>query len=111
MTPSFRPLFLILVITVAVAVHSTVAQGPLTPPGVPVPTMKTLDQIDSKLEKRTPIEALPFTISAPGSYYVTGNLTGVAGQHGITIDADNVTLDLGGFELVGPGSGVTAASA
>src|SRR5436190_21193357 len=79
------------------------AQGPLTPPGAPAPTMKTLDQI----EPRTPISALPFTIGAPGSYYVTGNLTGVAAQHGITINADNVTLDLGGFERAGPGSGVT----
>jgi parallel beta-helix repeat protein len=66
--------------------------------------MKTLDQI----EPRTPISALPFTISAPGSYFITGNLTGVAGQHGITINADHVTLDLGGFELVGPGGAVTA---
>src|SRR3954471_10947563 len=78
-------------------------QGSLTPPGAPAPTMKTLDQI----EPRTPISALPFTITQPGSYFVTGNLTGVAGQSGITINADNVTLDLGGFELVGPGSGVT----
>lgn len=81
------------------------SQGPLTPPGAPAPTMKTLDQI----EPRTPISALPFTINSPGSYYITGNLTGVANQHGITINADNVTLDLGGFELVGPGSGVTTA--
>jgi parallel beta-helix repeat protein len=81
------------------------AQGPLTPPGAPAPTMKTLDQ----LEPRTPISSLPFTINAPGSYYVTGNLTGPAGQHGITVDADNVTLDLGGFELVGPGSGTFSA--
>src|SRR5678815_2306816 len=80
------------------------AQGPLTPPGAPAPTMKTLEQI----EPRTPISALPFTITASGSYYVTGNLTGVANQHGITINADNVTLDLGGFELVGPGIGLTS---
>lgn len=66
--------------------------------------MKSLSQI----EPRTPISTLPFTISVPGAYYVTDNLTGVAGQPGISIDADNVTLDLGGFELVGPGSGVTA---
>src|SRR4030095_6606576 len=73
---------------------TALAQGPLTPPGAAAPTMKTLDQ----LEPRTPISTLPFTISSPGSYYVTSNLTGVAGQHGITINADNVTLDLGGFE-------------
>jgi hypothetical protein len=75
------------------------AQGPLTPPpGAPAPTMKTLEQI----EPRTPISALPFTISSPGSYYVSGDLVVVANQHGISIDASNVTLDLGGFELVSP---------
>ncbi|MDW7979440.1 MAG: right-handed parallel beta-helix repeat-containing protein [Verrucomicrobiales bacterium] len=48
---------------------------------------------------------MPFQIASPGSYYLTTNLTGFPGQNGITISADNVTLDLMGFELVGvPGS-------
>lgn len=76
--------------------------GPLAPPGAPAPTMKSLDEIDAKLEKRTPISSLPFTITASGSYYVTGHLTGTASQHGISIDASDVTLDLGGFTLTGP---------
>jgi hypothetical protein len=83
------------------------AQGPLPPPGPPGPTMKTLDQIDgkldtidAKLDKRTPISSLPFTIGTPGSYYLTGNLqfTAAAG-HAITITVSNVTLDLMGFTL------------
>jgi parallel beta-helix repeat protein len=73
------------------------AQGSLTPPGAPAPMMKTLAQI----EPRTPISSLPFTISAPGSYYVTTNLTGASGSHGIAIAAGNVTLDLNGFSLLG----------
>jgi hypothetical protein len=77
------------------------AQGPLAPPGPPGPTMKTLDQIDAKLEKRIPISGLPLTISTPGSYYVTGDLTGSQGNAGITINTDNVTIDLNGFTLIG----------
>lgn len=78
------------------------AQGPLTPPGAPAPTMKSLDQIES----RTPIPASPatpvngphFTISSPGSYYLTGNVT-VDHGHGIVISSSDVTLDLNGFRI------------
>lgn len=83
-------------------------QGTLTPPGAPAATMKTLDQLDAKLEKRTPISSLPFTISASGSYYLTANLTQVGTGAGITISADNVTVDLGGFTLSGTLSGTAA---
>ena len=78
-------------------VSTCFAQGSLTPPGAPSATMKTLAQI----EPRTPIAVLPFAINAPGSYYLTTNLTGVATQHGITISASGVTIDLMGFELAG----------
>jgi hypothetical protein len=70
------------------------AQGSLTPPGAPAPTMKTLDQI----EARTPISSVPFTISQPGSYYLTKNLN-VTGGDAITINANQVTLDLNGFTV------------
>src|SRR5437588_12623981 len=73
------------------------AQGTLTPPGAPAPAMKTLTQI----EPRTPISSLPYTVTNGGSYYLTANLTGVALQSGITIQADDVTLDLNGFTLIG----------
>jgi hypothetical protein len=85
--------------------HSAFCQGPLIPPGVPAPTMKTLDQV----EARTPLAAgtSPININASGSYYLTGNVTISTTDHGITIAgvAKNVTIDLNGFTLAGPGSG------
>ena len=51
----------------------------------------------------TKISSLPYSIEAPGFYYVTRNLTAPAGKDGITIKADNVTLDLMGFKVSGPG--------
>lgn len=82
------------------------AQGPLAPPpGPPLPSMKTLDQV----EARIPLTAAtaPGTagavhvISTPGSYYLTGNVQGVTGKDGILIEASNVTVDLNGFTLTG----------
>ena len=70
------------------------AQGSLTPPGAPAPVMKSLDQI----EARTPISSAPFTIVQPGSYYLTTNLNVTSGN-AITINTNQVTLDLNGFTI------------
>ena len=70
------------------------AQGSLTPPGAPAPTMKSLAQI----EPRTPISSAPYTITNSGSYYLTTNLA-TAVSNAITIAASGVTLDLNGFTL------------
>lgn len=84
------------------------AQGSLTPPGAPAPTMRTLDQ----LEPRMPVAAVPFAITQPGSYVVVGNLGGGAG--GISVQASNVAIDLNGFTLTGDrlvaGQGITVAA-
>ena len=45
-----------------------------------------------------------FVISQPGSYCLESNVVGVAGKNGIRIDADNVTLDLAGFAVLGVGN-------
>ena len=79
------------------------AQGPLAPPaGPPATSMKTLDQIEPRAAipkgPVTPVAGPHFTISQPGSYYLTGNIT-VSSGHGININADDVTLDLNGFTI------------
>lgn len=48
------------------------------------------------------ITQLPFTIAAPGAYYLDGNLS-VDGA-GILVDADDVSIDLRGFSLSGSGT-------
>lgn len=64
--------------------------GDINPPAGPItPT------------QRTYIRSLPYTISVPGSYVLAGNLTGVVGQTGITINSRSVTLDLAGHSLIG----------
>ena len=83
-----------LLFTLNLQPSSLLAQGSLTPPGAPAPTMKTLQQV----EPRTPIATAPFTISQPGSYYLTTNLT-VSGGDAITIATNGVTLDLNGFTI------------
>lgn len=87
-------------VIVALGGFSAAFAGSLTPPGAPAATMKTLDEV----EARTPISSIPYTISASGSYYLTQDL-GPAAQDtdGITITADNVTLDLNGFAVIGAG--------
>jgi parallel beta-helix repeat protein len=66
-------------------------------PGLPsAPTIRTEAQ---------PILELPYTISEPGSYCLTQNLTHTDRYtNAIVVEANNVTIDLGGYSLIGPTS-------
>lgn len=86
-------------VTLVMVLAGIVSAGPLDPSGPP-------SSPSGVFGPGTPISSLPFTINSPGSYYLTGNLTGVSGQNGITIASNDVSLDLRGFTLQGvPGSG------
>ena len=81
------------------------AQGDLPPPaGAPVPTMKSLDQIEPRkplIARSAGVSIGPtgtITITEAGSYYLTGNLT-VSTGNGIVIEKDDVSLDLRGFTI------------
>jgi parallel beta-helix repeat protein len=80
--------------------------GPLTPPLGPIAsTGKTLTEVEPRIAisaTNTPGDAdSVFRIAQSGSYYLTGNITGVVGRHGIEIATSNVTIDLMGHTLVG----------
>jgi len=90
--------------------------GPLTPPAGPVTsTYKTLTEVEPRIAinaTNTPGDANSlFMITQPGSYYLTGNITGVAGRHGVEIAASGVTLDLMGFDLSGLPASLDGVSA
>lgn len=94
---------------VGVCVAGGAIAGPITPPPGPVAsTGKTIAEVEPRIAinlTNTPGDANSvFKITARGSYYLSENVAGASGKHGIEITASNVTLDLNGFSLVG-GSG------
>ena len=88
---------------VVLAASSALA-GDLTPPPGPImPTMKTLTQVEPRID----VNSLPgdatamHVITEPGSYMLTADIVGETGKHGVLIDADSVTLDLNGYTIRG----------
>lgn len=92
----------------AAACSTAAVAGPLTPPGPPAPTMKTIQEA----EPRTFISQadVPFTITKPGSYYLSENLSpaGLGDPFVIRIVANDVTLDFRGFAIFGATEVTTA---
>lgn len=100
-----------------IAALAKAGRGPIDPPAGPVtPTGRTLDEIYNKIpgsngtgDGRIPIAGGSYgagglTISTPGSYVLTGNVS-ATGPTAITIITSNVTLDLNGFTVTAAGTG------
>ncbi len=108
---------LLLVLFALLAVIGLLASGArggsLDPAAGPGSTMKTL----SEVEPRIAVQSLAgnassnHLITASGSYYLTGNITGVAGRDGIRIAANNFTIDLNGFIMDGASLGTIGINA
>lgn len=98
-------MFALLLSTLNQQLSNAFAQGVLTPPGAPAPVMKSLDQIEPRTivnAANTPGDVSDvFIITNSGSYYLATNVIGVGGKNGILINANNVTLDLNGYALLG----------
>lgn len=90
----------------AVGFGGAVDAGPLDPPAGPVSPTGRFGPRTEISDTTTPGDADSlFVISQPGSYYLVGNITGVAGKNGIKITSYDVTLDLNGFSLMGEVAG------
>jgi hypothetical protein len=102
-----RFLFLLSLVSLPLSIFG---QGQLNPMGTPSPTMKSLDQVEARIviDSRQPGFTLPYTINSSGSYYLAANITAASSTPGIIVNANNVTIDLNGFALVGGGGGSVA---
>ena len=82
------------------AIGALAIAGPLDPPAGPItPSFKTLTEV----EPRIAVQSLPASdeavhaITAPGTYYLTGDIVVPENKAGIHVASDRVTLDLNGF--------------
>jgi len=93
MTSQARILTTVVALLILMAPYRARAGDLNPPPGPIAPT--------NRVQLNAQAITLPFTINQSGSYVLTSNLTGVIGQAGIIVAADNVTIDLNGFTLQG----------
>ena len=86
-------------------VLTAAALATLAAPAGAVDGLVLIDQNHALAGSVTPGDApgFPVTISQAGSYRLASNLTVPAGVNAIEITANDVTIDLNGFSIVGPG--------
>ncbi len=79
-------------------------QGSLTPSNAPSATMKTLQQVEPRIDIATLAGdgLYMHIITSPGSYYLSENIN-VTKTSGIRVNTTNTTIDLNGFAILGNG--------
>lgn len=108
------PAVLLAPLGAGVAIAAVVLAGPLDPPAGPIaPSFKTLADVEPRtaIQSLTGSDTARYVISRPGAYYLTTDLTGAPGKHGIEIQAGDVTIDLNGYSLVGVQGSLSAIRA
>lgn len=99
-----RRLLLAAGIAGAAAFAGRATAGPLNPPAGPMTSTPGPEPRIPISSATTPGNAgAYFRITQPGSYYLTGNIQQLASKAAIAIDAEDVTLDLNGFSIIGNG--------
>jgi parallel beta-helix repeat protein len=80
--------------------HKSGPAAPIDIGGLPQPTMKTLQQVEPRIDVQTlpGDEQTSYVIDKPGSYYLSQNIVSKT-EVGISIRSANVVLDLNGFHL------------
>lgn len=76
-------------------------QGDLAPAGPPGPVMKSLEQVEPRIDLATVGGSdlnHQYVISLPGSYYLSENLE-ITRPYGVRINTRGVILDLNGFNI------------
>ncbi|MFG0258369.1 MAG: right-handed parallel beta-helix repeat-containing protein [Phycisphaerales bacterium JB043] len=92
----------VILIGVGACVTQSLLAGPLSPPGAPLSTYKTLTDVEPRKVLYNDFVGLnPIVIDSPGSYYLGENIDAFHSEHGIQILAPNVTLDLNGYTITG----------